>query len=436
MKRLVYILIGFALLLAFVPACKEDEETALTSDCYISSFTLGALKRHVHYTDSTGHDTTYLISFSGSYYPLNIDQRAGTILLREPLPMETKINAVTATATFQGGLFYQPWDANSDSTWTAFSATDSIDFSAPLRFRVYATDGSSYRDYYLRLDVRTSDPEKYTWEKVESDRCPADDPRRLVAWGESLFLMTQDASSLTDPHTLVVYHDNLWVSSADGQQVWTKAHGDTDFMLYHTFEPATGLASLRLFAGSENALYGIGVTTDGQRGIYSSTDGSTWTAMTADADLSLFPEKPVALSYTQTNGNQRVLVVGQATDNETTCEVWSLLEKSGEPWTYFTPAPDNPYRLPALQDLCILSYNDMLMAAGGPSADGRYEALETCYLSYDNGITWKAYEELTVPAELKAQAGRISVTTLDDYIWFSVGTEIWRAHLNGYGENY
>ena len=436
MKRLAYIITGFALLMAFVPSCKEEEETVLSSDCYISSFTLGNLKRLISYTNATGKDTLYYVSFSGSYYPFEINQNENTIRLREPLPQGTRIDAVTATASFVGALFYRPWEVTTDTAWTAFSSTDSIDFSVPLRFRVYATDGRSHRDYFLHVECRTTDPDAYTWQMENSAFCEADDMRRLSPWNGSLFVLTETEASAQqlDVSSLQQFDGRLWASSADGTELWSRAATDEAFTLHHTFDNASGIASLSLFAGSSRALYGIGSDADGQRGVYRSTDGYAWQPMALDANLSLFPTAPVAISYTQSNGNQRVLVAGPAGDNASECEVWSLLEESGEPWTYFVPASDNPYRLPVLQDLSLLTYNGMLVAMGGASADGQYQSLGSCFVSHDNGITWKADAALVVPTQLQGQPGHVSATSLGNDIWLSAGKELWRARLNSYGE--
>ena len=462
MKRLIYIIMGFFLLAVAITACKEDDETVLSSNCYIKNFTLGQLKREVHYTDSTGKDTFNMISFSGAYYPLHINQVEQTILLSSPLPTGTHLEAVLASVTFEGALFYRAWETPEDTTWTAFSSSDSIDFRAPLRFRVYSTDGTSFRDYYFRLDCRTTEANTYAWEQVSDSCCPSNDERRLLTWDGKLFLLTRDAetgqcnwqwSAATGqtplgktwtpatgsqslnaaPQTLSLFRDKLWVSSTDGRELWT-LDKDNQFQLHHTFDAASGIDSLMLFAGSELSLYGIGTTDDGQRAIFQSSDGQIWVPMMTDDDMSRFPAAPVALSYEQRNGNSRVLVAGQTADGSETCEVWSLLEGADEPWTYFTPSADNAFRLPVLAELNILSYNNLLIALGGITADGSYLTLNRSFVSHDNGITWKTGGDLNVPTQLKKTDKHVSATAWDGYIWVCAGKELWRARLNNYGE--
>ena len=469
MKRLVYTLMGFVLLLTAVSACKEnDDETTLSSDCYISNFTLGAMKRQVHFTDTAGRDTTFYVSFIGGNYPLNINQREQTILLQTPLPTGTRLDAVLATVNFEGALTYRAWDTSaSDTAWHTYNSKDSIDFSQPLRFRVYATDGHSFRDYYLRLDVRTTEPGEYTWERVSDALTDEAAARKLLMCDFTLGLMAQPDAQGTcswrqsdyddqtplgrtwtppatamaeglpltaDCSTLQYYNGRLWVSSADGRQLWSRAMTDADFTPACTFGTATDVQSLRLFAASTYGLYGLGTAADGQRAIYHSADGQAWTAMGADADLALFPTNPAAVQYLQLNGNQRVLVAGTSSADASTCEVWSLLEDSDEPWIYYTPSAENHYRLPALDNLSILFYDEFLVAIGTTKATESKAAKVTCYVSRDNGITWKADANLTIPAEVAAMPWQHSATTFDGNIWLSIGTQLWRARLNSYGE--
>ena len=88
-----------------------------------------------------------------------------------------------------------------------------------------------------------------------------------------------------------------------------------------------------------------------------------------------------------------------------------------------------------LQDLSIFAYDGFLLAMGGASADGSIASLRQCYVSLDNGVTWRPDKQLTGPAELRGTPWRISATALDGDIFLSVGAQLWRARLNSYGEN-
>jgi len=198
MKKLTFALLGLITFLSLATGCSEDEEVTLTSHCFISSFKLGTMKRLVNSTNAAGNDTSFYISFTGGYYPMKIDQRAGTILLVDSLPMDTRLDAILASIKFEGLLLYQKWDKDAaDTTWTTYNSSDSIDFTSPLRFRVYSTDGTSHKDYYLRLDCRSSEIGEYSWQKIDVLPCDSADERKLMGWGNSLFLLTEDEAGNT-----------------------------------------------------------------------------------------------------------------------------------------------------------------------------------------------------------------------------------------------
>ena len=105
MKHFTDSLILFLVACLCLSACSGSDDVSYagsSSDCYISAFTLGQLRRTVHTTSSTGQDSTYTISFSGSLYPMAIDQRQQTITNTEPLPMNTRLSAVVVSITAQG----------------------------------------------------------------------------------------------------------------------------------------------------------------------------------------------------------------------------------------------------------------------------------------------------------------------------------------------
>ena len=69
------------------------------------------------------------------------------------LPTGSILDAVLVTVSAQGTAAYA---SISDTTsWTVHTEKDSINFTEPVIFRVMATDGKSYRDYRVTLNVRS-----------------------------------------------------------------------------------------------------------------------------------------------------------------------------------------------------------------------------------------------------------------------------------------
>ena len=107
-------------------------------------------------------------------------------------------------------------------------------------------------------------------------------------------------------------------------------------------------------------------------------------------------------------------------------------------WTYLDRASDRRYEMPALENIQLLWYDDVILAFGGKDLnDPTVLPLGTIYKSRDNGITWKKDDNYTMPpadgeATFNNAATSFSATTSNGYIWITcAGTgEVWRGHLN------
>ena len=147
-----------------VSSCKEDNEVVLTTDCYISNFTLGSVKRLVHSKTISGNDTTYYVSYAAGYYPMVIDQLAGTIDNNDSLLVNSVVKAVLVNIESTGTVVYRK--AEQENSWKNYSMSDSIDFTTPLVFRVYTKDNSAWRDYAVKLNVHQQDGDVLQWQKM------------------------------------------------------------------------------------------------------------------------------------------------------------------------------------------------------------------------------------------------------------------------------
>ncbi len=60
MKKIIFPFLLVFMFIMTLFSCSEDEVVLTNSNCYISSFTLGTIKRTLHTTSSTGEDSTYV----------------------------------------------------------------------------------------------------------------------------------------------------------------------------------------------------------------------------------------------------------------------------------------------------------------------------------------------------------------------------------------
>lgn len=446
MKKALYTLPLVLLAVALcLDSCKKDDENTVepTPYCYISSITLGTLTRYEASTDENGEATTTTVTYAGSYYPVAIDPISGNITNSTPLLLGTDRTIVPMTITGEGDFYTRPID--DEMAWTPFTAGNSIDFTTPVVIRAIATDGESYRDYTMTLNIRDNDPEGYTWEQMAP--LSSDDSwlaglqeRRAITWQGGIalaahhqdgktYLATTTATATpawtvvtatgaddADTRTLQGYNGQLWLSTPAGTLLQS-ADGQTWQAVAQT-----AATSVQLLAASSKALY---AWINGAE-VCASADGQTWTPVALEGTASLFPTEGYAsLSYTQTDGTPRVIVAGQT---GTTVALWNMIVAADEPWPLLTRTGDNSYILPwsTLQEVSLMSYSGKLIAIGRGTAT---------FQSADNGLTWKEYTQLALPEGPAATASEhISACATGEYIWFFTGARLWRARLNSYGE--
>ena len=431
--------------MALTFSCSKDEDyVEPTSDCYIRSMTLGTLTRYEYSVDENGESTSTTITYSGSYYPLQINQIEGTITNSIPLLLNTDRTIVPITLEGKGDFVYRP--VNSEEAWVEFTSGNNIDFTTPVVFRANATDGESYRDYTVTLIIRDNDPDGYTWKQM----MPVGDnasvlegrrQRRAIAWNEGLAIVNaDDAGALhvtitptleaqtwtdmlctgaegADIRTLQAFDNHMWMSTAEGALIKSD-----DGQTWNAVEqPANG--TVRLLAATDEALYAC----INSAAICYSGNGTEWKSLMLDDDIALFPVDTFSTAYykSSTSSVPRLAAIGKAGEDVV---VWNKLLDEDEPWTLLSRTGDNEYTLPwdSLQTVNMVAYSNRLIAIGN-TAD--------TYRSTDNGLTWHLYTQFTLDDEKTADdADLVSATTAGEYIWLFTGARIWRARLNSYGE--
>lgn len=435
-------------------SCGDDNETVLSSDCYISSFLLGTVQRTAVTTSSTGEDSTYIATYNASAYYMTIDQLKGTIENKDSLPVNSLSKAMLVSIETTGVLVYRP-EGGGDDSWKAYSSTDSIDFTRPVVFRVISADGMYSRDYTAKVNVHQQDGDEFVWTRLsEPGLWTAADRLKLLVWKDKAWMFTQrgdavtvfcaDAASGTDwqeqvadgcagadVKTLIVWGEKLYMSRADGSLL---VSGDA---LHWTDVPADR-TGLRLLAADGSGLYAVSGLS-----LWRSVDGERWTEETLDEVPDSLPVRDyAAVSYTQTDGLQRLLLVGNRSledySGDTHAMVWGRGTRGNAEdasWMYYEWSADNLYACPRLSPLELVHCGDLLIACGGASIGGTVvEPLENMYVSRDNGLTWKADAIYVIPESVRKSQAPFAVAADDNnYLWLAADGEIWRSRLNKYG---
>ena len=445
-------------------SCLNDSNDTSTyyGDTAITAFTLGTLNRYTHVKTSTGKDSTYKTTLTGSSYYFYIDQVNKTIYNPDSLPIWTDNSKVVCTITSKnGGLIYSK-SLKSDSIFY-HNSSDSVDFSQPRTFYVYATDGSGYRQYTIKVNVHQELSDTFVWHKISTNSTIAafTGMKALELNGKILLFGTNGSETAiystpesdgaewtkintsvaldADAYKNIIAHNGMLfaksngsiLKSADGAS-WTTVSGTTDIT--------------SLVASSTKNLFAIK-----NHNLVSSHDGGVnWTKESLDDDSTLLPSRDFTyytMSLPSNDSIDRVMIVGNRSaddySTDTASVVWNKIEEYSNgseagTWTYFNVANDNySGYAPRLTNLTMVPYDDGVLAFGGDGiGKSKATAFNHFYQSRDNGITWKNNSVYHFPEGFSSS--KTSFTAIKDSknnLWIICGEsgQIWRGRLNRLG---
>ena len=305
--RTICVLLLGAMTLASCLSSSDDNVTTY-NDMAIKSFKLGTLNRYLHTTSSKGVDSVYKVTYSAAAYKMNIDQLNHKIYNTDSLLKNTDAGHVVCTVTtVNNGIVYVK-SLTSDSLKYFSSGSDSIDFRSPRMFRVFATDGSGYRDYMVTLNVRNQNAGEFNWIEADPAEFPAADDDDL-----------REAAEKAD-------------------------------LIY------IGRSSYEVYAMNNEGMI-----------MESSDKGATWTEDILDTEATLLPI--TAMSYTCWTLDYKTdyaLLVGQSSSSDKAMVVWrKLVDDDGNGrWVYMPLADENPYYLPNIDRVKLVHYSDCVLAFG------------------------------------------------------------------------
>ena len=310
MRRIFQAFCGLLAASLLLISCLDSDETKVTvyNDMSIQSFTLGTLKRTLHTTSSTGEDSVYTASYSASAYKMAIDQLEHRISNVDSLLIGTDLTRVICNVTTKNNGLVVLKSMTSDSVSYFSSGNDSVDFSQPRVFRVFATDGTGHRDYTVTLNVRTQEAGIFSWAEASAADFPAadDDQVRQAAEAAGLTYIGR-----TTPEAYAMNADGIIVETTD--------------------------------------------------------EGKTWQEDTFDTDVALLPQGNMAyVSWKLDAITDYALLVGQNPASDKAMVQWRKLadyDGAGQ-WVYMTLDEENPYYLPKMDHVALAFYNNAILAFG------------------------------------------------------------------------
>ena len=347
----------------------DDDDTALYSDMAITAFQLGTLNRYTYtQSASTGNDTVIKTTLTGASYRMTIDQVGCRIYNRTMLPVGTDIHHVVCNITTTRGALVALQSMTSDSLrW--HSSTDSVDFSQPRHFFVYATDGTGVREYTVEVNASTTEGITFDWQLMKTDE-------ELAGW--------------TDVH-LVAEGDTVRMEAADS-----------------------------IVGASKSERYML--SDDGR--LLCWHDG-TWHEEVLDDDSSLLPmvgqAACVSWPYATVEGADYVLMVGAPRQDDVPyMRVWRKIcpEEGGGQWVYMPADDGNYYKLPRQQWLSMVCYDGTVLAVGSDL---------TMRQSRDQGISWRRNTTYDLPSALEGLRVTMAVDDSQRLWLLTDAGQLWRG---------
>lgn len=377
----------------------DNDDTTYYDDTAISSFSLGTLSVVNHTTAKDGvTDSTYTTSLTGSNYKFDIDQLSATISNADSLPAGTKVSAVLATiGTVNGGTAVLNLKSSTGKdSLVYYSSSDSIDFSNPVRVRVYNMRATAWREYTVTVNVHRERPDSFAWAKTEVAGLSGVTNRHFVTLSNGTI-------------ALLGQRDGVDVAFTHDVTGWTETKvSDVD---------ADALAH------TANYKYAM------RQGVImrSPLGAAQWSEEKLDDDTAPLPTTDVNIIARESEvnpGTYNLVLVGN--NNEKTV-VWSKVEESDNAdneWAFY-PADDyNKKTLPYLANLTATGYDGGIIATGGD--------FSKVYFSPDYGLTWSPDTTYTLPVAFGRDYAHVTITTDANnimYITRDGSDEIWSGRL-------
>ncbi len=407
MKKLIPIYALLTALMIIVSAsCNDDnssgnEPNVVSSNTLVTAFSLAA-------------NDSVIAGLDSLHFTIDAENRV--IYNADSLPKGTKINRLVANITYSttstGTIRISGATTMNDTTYTySGSANDSIDFTGQVFLTVSAADGNTSREYRLKVNVHKIEPDSLYWNELARRDLPGTSSgitaQKTVRQGDRLYCLMQENGGYT-------------LATTESPEIYDWDKTSVEFGFTPVLDSFTATSDALYMLADDNALY-------------TSTDGSSWTA-TGRSFVALvgaygnrllclsrvdgayyhseypattaveieegFPvsgfSQCVALGNDWSNTEQVLLLGGRKADGSLTGDVWGF---DGENWGQISRLP-----IPARKNATLLRYYYFMgdyynktqypvwLAIGGTNDKG--EATKTVYISYDNGVTWKEGDEL------------------------------------------
>lgn len=405
---------------SIMTSCLDNdvEQITYTSETSITGFSLGTLNIDRVGKDQKGEDSAYVDTIDCSKYPFTINQMTREIENKDSLPYGTHIDKVITNITYDAGaLGYRPKGLEHDTIWTS---TDSIDFTEPVEFRVYAYSGAIGKAYTVKVNVHQQIPDTLAWKQFNNAFSAGTlNKQKAVYLNRKVYVFGENGSNSHIEYTNVsddnptswtpitvnvpagidTYSTTAWAGNiyflagtSTGKQLY-KLNAESHEITVESTETFDMLIGGNDF---KNELYAV---KGGKSGIYKNKE---WKV--DDNPFERFQAgKPFFSNTTTSSYNTGItttvtLCYNQGTTaNDTTALVFSRMSDEQKWETRMQNLP-----LPNLENVTMIYYDGKLYAFGGAYAKAQIQPFSQFYCSTDNGLCWRPVTEcMAFPSDFK-----------------------------------
>lgn len=446
--KFLSVILSFLLMSIAISSCLDsDENYEYSSDATIRAFGIDSITK-------------------GVYYKFTIDQLKREIYNVDSLPMGADsiikrilIDTLTVTGWVTSGL-----------NDTVFNMNDSVDLREPIKLKVHAADGITTREYTIKVNVHTQDPDSLIWREMPSlPVSPASGKQKSVVLNKNLIIYTSTTtayrSSVENPANLqwgspitinglpsdakltsiVHFNNRLYITTESGKAFDSDNGIDWTEMDVQGMQMVTFVAGIPEDAvtGSKNKLAGI-FTKDGNHYFCARNAEETEWQLSEEIVPSDFPLEGIySTVFTNASGIKQTMIVGNTEETAKATVPWSTMD--GLTWVDINTPSD--FFCPVMKNPSIMYYGGLFHMMGGD-----FNIIRSSLV----GIAWnEAATKFRYPTKIEIEKGEgedakdtikyISLfkdkgdysLTIDanHYIWivWSSDGSVWRGRLNKLG---
>ena len=430
-KFLPFLVAGLFATSLFFSSCLDNdnmENIILPMNSSIKSFSIGTVSIERAGKDTLGVDTIFIDTVSCAHYPFTIDQLKRTIENKDSLPVGSDVSKVLVSIEADSKvIMYEKRAENGELKDTLWASTDSIDFTRPVAFKVFAQNGMMGKSYMVKVNVHKQVPDTLVWAHFTTPKFASESlhKQKTVVKEQTLYTfgIKSDGTAVVEtmqakdggtaawreyavlPANTNTYSAQVWNNEiyfvADGKLYKLNAEAEQGYTQVGTLDTLHTLVGIGKVSVYEEAMLAFNtnkkvVALDGNGSLVTEKEFGFVN------DMSFATDRLSSVNYTTRHNKSltRTIVMSNnpnVAENDTTSFVYNYTTNDTEWGKYTMP---NPTTCPNLENISMIYYDNKLYAFGGGMKSKEIKPFEHFYCSIDNGRTWKKVtKNITFPQE-------------------------------------